>query len=136
MELLCRFEGLFTEYVPVGLVPEGLRIDVHFEAQVTAGLLAGARVRGIDYYLQRTDGVGIIDVYATIEAGDGCTVSVHGQGYVVPPDNLELPPLEVQFSPDYTQPDLPFPIHGFALFRTGALTWRSSTGSRRHSTVM
>ncbi len=120
MEPLYRFEGSLTETVPVGLVPEGIRLDVRFEAQVTAGVLVGARVRGIDYLLLRGDGVGVIDAYETIEAGDGRVVSAHAQGYIVPPEGVELPPPEVLLSPEFTWPDLPLPMHGFALYRTGA----------------
>ena len=120
MELLYRFEASITETVPVGLVPEGIRLDVHFEGQVTAGALVGARLRGIDYLLLRGDGVGVIDVYETIDAGDGRVVSARAQGYVVPPEGVELPPPEVLLSPDFTWPDLPLPLHGFALYRTGA----------------
>ncbi len=120
MELLYRFEGSLTETVPVGLVPEGIRLDGHFEAQVTAGVLVGARVRGIDYLLLRQDGVAVINAYETIDAGDGRVVSAHAQGYIVPPEGLELPPPEVLLSPEFTWPDLPLPMHGFALYRTGA----------------
>lgn len=44
MEPLYRFEASLTQAVPVGLVPEGVPIDVPFGAQVTAGAFAGARV--------------------------------------------------------------------------------------------
>ncbi len=81
MEPLYRFEASLTETLPVGLVSEGIRLDVHFEGEVTAGMLVGARVRGIDYALLRGDGVGVINAYETIEAGDGRVVSVHAQGY-------------------------------------------------------
>lgn len=120
MEPLYRFEASLTEVVPVGLVPEGIRLDVHFEGQLTAGALVGARLRGIDYLMLRGDGVGVIDAYETVDAGDGRVVSVHAQGYIVPPEGVEFPPPEVLLSPEFTWPDLPLPLHGFALFRTGA----------------
>ncbi len=121
MELLYRFEASLTETVLVGHVPEGIRLDVHFEGQVTAGALVGARLRGIDYLLLRGDGVGVIDAYETIDAGDGRVVSARAQGYMVPPEGVELPPPEVLLSPDFTWPDdLPFSLRGFALYRTGA----------------
>jgi hypothetical protein len=62
MDLLYRLEGQMTETVPIGLVPEGVRLDVYFEGRLTHGQLAGARVRGIDYLLLRADGVGVTDV--------------------------------------------------------------------------
>lgn len=58
MEALYRFEASVTETVAVGLVPEGVRLDVHFAGQVTAGPFTGGRLRGIDYLLLRADGVG------------------------------------------------------------------------------
>jgi hypothetical protein len=120
MEPLYRFEASLTETVAVGLVPEGVRLDVHFDGQVKAGPFGGARVRGIDYVLLRADGVGVIDAYETLEGGDGRVVSAHAQGYIVPPEGVELPPPDVLLSPDFSWPDLPLPIHGFALYRTGA----------------
>jgi hypothetical protein len=47
-------------------------------------------------------------------------VSAHAQGYIVPPEGVELPPPDVLLSPDFTWPDLPLPMHGFVLYRTGA----------------
>jgi len=120
MEPLYRFEASLTKVVPVGLVPEGVRLDVHFDGQVTAGAFVGAHVSGIDYLLLRGDGVGVIDAYEILDAGDGRVVSAHAQGYVVPPDGVELPPPNVLLSPDFVWPDLPLPLHGFALYRTGA----------------
>jgi hypothetical protein len=121
MELLYRFTASLTETEVVGVVPEGLRLDVHFEGQVIAGALVGARVRGLDYLLLRADGVGVIDEYETIDAGDGRVVSAHAQGYIVPPEGAEFPRPEVLLSPDFTWPDgVPLPLRGFVLYRTGA----------------
>jgi hypothetical protein len=121
MDLLYRFKAALTETVLVGLVPEGIRLDVHFAGQVTAGALVGARLRGINYLLLRGDGIGVIDEYETIDASDGRVVSAHAQGYIVPPKGAEFPPPEVLLSPDFTWPDdVPLPLHGFVLYRTGA----------------
>jgi hypothetical protein len=120
MEPLYRFEASLTETVPIGLVPEGVRLDVHFEGHATAGALAVARVRGINYLLLRADGIGVIDAYETHEAGAGRVVSVHAHGYIVPPAGVELPPPDALLSPDFVWPDLPLPLHGFALYQTGA----------------
>jgi hypothetical protein len=119
VEPLYRFEASLTETVPVGLVPEGVRLDAHFDGETTAGMLAGARVRGIDYLLLRGDGVGVIDVHLTLEAGEGRVVAAHAQGYMVAPAGVELPPPDVLLSPDFVWPDLPLPTHGFVLYRTG-----------------
>jgi hypothetical protein len=121
MELLYRFQASLTETVLVGLVPEGIRLDVHFAGQVTAGAFVGARVRGVNYLLLRGDGVGVIDEHETIDAGDGRVVSAHAQGYIVPPEGAEFPPPEVLLSPEFTWPDdVPLPVRGFVLYRTGA----------------
>ena len=123
MALLYRIEGSLTDIVPIGLVPEGVRLDVHFEATVVEGALDGARVRGIDYLLLRADGVGVVDVYETITTGDGRTISAHVHGYIVPPAGVEMPPPHVLLDPDFRWPDAALPIHGFALYRTGAAGW-------------
>jgi len=120
MEPLIRFEATITDIVPIGLVPEGMRLDIHLEGQATAGMLAGARVRGIDYLLIRADGVGVIDAYEVLDAGERRFVSAHAQGYSIPPEGMEAPTPDELLSPDFVWPDAPIPIHGFALYRTGA----------------
>ena len=37
-----------------------------------------------------------------------------------PPEGLELPPLAKLLEPDFSWPDLAFPILGYSLFRAGA----------------
>jgi hypothetical protein len=37
------YEGSFTSMTPIGLVPEGLRIDVGYQATVTEGPATGGR---------------------------------------------------------------------------------------------
>ena len=71
MEPLYRFDAELTEIVPIGLVPEGVRLDAHFEGTVTAGALEGMHVRGVDYLLLRADGVGVIDAYELDLVRDG-----------------------------------------------------------------
>jgi hypothetical protein len=77
-------------------------------------------VQGVDYLLFRADGVGVLDVYRTITAGDGRVISARVHGYVLPPAGVEMPPPPVLLAPDFRWPDAEFPIHGFALYRTGA----------------
>src|SRR4051812_27975678 len=122
MELLYRLE-LPLNIVPIGLVPEGVRLDVHFDGTVVEGPLEGARVQGVDYLLFRADGVGVLDVYETITTGAGRVISARVHGYVLPPAGVELPPPPVLLDPDFRWPDAEFPIHGFALYRTGAAGW-------------
>ena len=122
MELLYRFEAAL-DMVPIGLVPEGLRFDAHFEGTVVEGLLEGARVQGVDYLLLRADGVGVLDVHRTITTGDGRVISTRVYGYALPPAGVEMPPPAVLLDPDFRWPDAEFPIQGFELYRTGAAGW-------------
>ena len=46
MDSLYRFEARFTALDPIGVVPDGLRLDAHFEGRVVEGRLAGATVTG------------------------------------------------------------------------------------------
>ena len=56
MKLAYRFEAMLTEVVPIGLVPEGIRLDAFFKGSITDGPLSGATLRGIDYLLLRAEG--------------------------------------------------------------------------------
>ena len=123
MDLLYRLEAQLTEIVPIGLVPEGVRLDVYFDGRLTHGRFAGGRVRGIDYLLLRNDGVGVIDVRAAVVAGEG-HVEVKAQGYLVPPDGVELPPPDVLLAPEFTWPDVELLVQEVALLRTGAAEWQ------------
>ena len=116
---LYRFEATFTDLVPIGLVPEGLRLDPHFSGSVVDGDFAGASVRGTDYLLFRSDGVGVLDVWEVLATESG-SVSVRAGGYLLPPTGFELPPPEVLLSEEFQWPDIALPIHGFAVYRTGA----------------
>lgn len=118
---LYRFEARIRPSV-VGPVPEGLRITIPFDGTVVEGDLTdagflGARVRGIDHFLLRSDGVGIIDAPKTLTATDGRQIFEHVRAYCLPPEGLELPPLEVLAAPGFQWPDRFFPIHGFSTFR-------------------
>jgi len=120
MKLAYRFEATLTEVVPIGLVPEGIRLDVSFKGSITDGPLIGATLRGIDYLLLRADGVGIIDACEVISTSGGQHISLHPQGYIVPPAGMQLPAPQVLLSPEFRWPDVPLPMHGFVLARTGA----------------
>ena len=123
MAALYRFEARFTALVPIGPVPDGIRLDAHFEGRVVEGELAGATVRGIDYLRFRSDGVGVLDVREVL-AQDGQTVEVRAGGYLTPPAGFALPPTEVRAAPDFTWPEVDLPFHGFALFSTAAREWQ------------
>ena len=86
-------EARLTDSVPIGIRPEGLRVDNAFEGTITSGPFASATVRGIDYYLIRPDGVGVIDARETI-TGDHGAVAATARGLILPPPDLPVPPLE------------------------------------------
>ena len=62
----------------IGPLPEGLRVN----AYVSGGVVSGPKLRGKlrpvggDWLTVRTDGVGILDVRATIETHDGALIFV------------------------------------------------------------
>ena len=129
-QLLYRFEAQL-EFNVVGLVAEGLQMSNPFEGRVTEGAFKGARVWGIDPFLLRRDGVGIIDVPKTI-SGDGWHVYEHVRAFSFPPEGMEIPPLEALLAPGFEWPDVPFPIQGSSTFRTGTpgLAWLNHAVAR------
>jgi hypothetical protein len=115
-ELLYRFEAQLSPN-PVGLVPEGLLMANTFDGRVTSGIMKGARVWGIDHFLVRSDGVGVIDAPKTISLGNKHLVE-HVRGYAVPPIGAEPVPLEAMLDPEFEWPDAPFTIRAVSQFRT------------------
>lgn len=80
LEHLCSFKATITKRISFGNTPVGKRTDMHFEGDLTGGILSG-RMRGIDYLLTRSDGVSEINVKAAIETTDGINISVQIYGY-------------------------------------------------------
>lgn len=68
----------------IGPVPEGLRINRHISGGEVHGPNLRGKLRpvGADWVTIRTDGVGIIDVRATIETHDGALIYVAYSGVV------------------------------------------------------
>ena len=68
---LFRMEGRLTELVTVGLLPEGIRMHNTFAGTIVAGEPAGALVRGVDEFVIRPDGTGVVDAREVVisEAG-------------------------------------------------------------------
>lgn len=118
MELLYRFEGSLGDVAPVGLAPHGLRIDIPFAGRLTEGILGDGPARGVEYLLQRRDGVGVIDARDTFTVPGGF-VHARAHGFVTAPDGVAPPPLEAMADPGYEAPDLPLIIDGYALCETG-----------------
>src|SRR5690554_6728293 len=67
-DLIYRFEGQLGELCPIGLFPEGIRFHNDFEARIVAGPFVGGRIFGLDEFLLRPDGVGVIEAPEVIEA--------------------------------------------------------------------
>ena len=109
-------EAVITGMVPIGLVPEGLRMDVPVEGTVTDGPMAGGRVTGVDHLLVRPDGIGVLDVREVVHLPGGTAVALSITGYAHPP--FPMPPLE-EITPDMQWPDAEVPIHGAVTMRTG-----------------
>jgi hypothetical protein len=118
--VLYRMRARLTESVPIGVVPEGLRVDNSFEGVITGGSLDGARVQGVDYYLIRPDLTGVIDAREVIIPAGGLAVAARAQGLIHPPAGAEAPPLEALLDPAFDWPDVPFAIEVFQTFTAAA----------------
>ncbi len=123
-DLIYRFEGQLADMYPVGVFSEGLRFHNDFEGKVVAGPFAGARIFGLDPFLLRHDGVGVIEAPEIIDTGLE-RVALHVRGYVVPPAGMEVPPLDVVTSPDFAFPPVDFRVTGSATIRTAAPKYRA-----------
>jgi hypothetical protein len=83
MDHLCSYTATLGQpFEVLGETPAGLRLN----AYVTGGEVSGARLRGRllpvggDWLTVRRDGVGLLDVRATIETHDGALISVEYTG--------------------------------------------------------
>jgi Protein of unknown function (DUF3237) len=81
LEHLCSYNATLSPEV-IGPVADGLRVNYH----VTGGTVTGPKLNGTvrpvgaDWLVIRTDGVGILDVRATMETDDGALVYVTYNG--------------------------------------------------------
>ncbi len=118
--LLYRFDGRFSEIVPIGPVADGFRLDGHFAGSITEGELAGASLKGVDYFRIRHDGIGVVTAREVVTTDNGCTVAVELRGLVKPPVNCD-PPLPADIvEPGFAWPTEPYTIHVSASFETAA----------------
>jgi hypothetical protein len=118
-DLLYRFDGHFSEIVPIGPVADGFRLDGHFGGTITAGDLAGARLTGVDYFRIDQGGLGIVRAHEVVTDGER-TVAVELHGILRPPAGVE-PPLPADIvRPGFTWPAEPYTIHVSARFETAA----------------
>lgn len=116
-DLIYRFEATLADMYPIGIFPEGIRFHNEFNGTVVAGPFAGAEIFGLDQFMLRPDGVGVIIAPEIVDDGE-TRVGLDVRGYVVPPDGIEMPPLEVLADPSFEFPDLDFRVTGSALLRT------------------
>ena len=114
--LIYRFEGELAAMYPTGLFAEGIRFHNGFEARVVAGPFEGGRIFGVDQFLLRPDGVGVIVAPEVIET-DGTRVEGEVRGYVLPPEGMEMPSLEVLADPSFEFPDVDFRVTAAVTFR-------------------
>jgi hypothetical protein len=112
------FEGQFTDFTVVGLTALGLRLDLDFTGEITAGPLTGATISGTDFLLIRHDGVGQVNVREHVTQGDRVVASIRFLGYAVPP--IVLPELSALITPDFEWPDIDLPMHGAAFFEAAS----------------
>lgn len=83
-EYLCTADAELETGQPVGKTPQGTRNIVY----VKSGVVKGPRIQGRvlpgggDWYLTRPDGIGEVDVRATIETDDGALIYTHYRGII------------------------------------------------------
>lgn len=96
----------------------GLRLDAHYTGTITEGPLTGDAVEGVDYFLLRRDGVGVVDVRQVFSGEGGRTVTARVHGYLTSP--VPMPPLEEIADPAFAWPDVELATHGAVDLRTAA----------------
>jgi hypothetical protein len=78
IEHVCTYSAGLHPPEVIGPVPEGIRANFY----ISGGPVSGPRLRGrmravgADCFLMRADGVGVLDVRATIETDDGALIEV------------------------------------------------------------
>jgi hypothetical protein len=118
-ELLYAIDGQFHDIVVIGPVAEGFRMNGHFGGEVTAGELTGAKMTGVDYFLLRHDGVGVVRAHEVITAGDR-VIAVELHGLLQPPRGIAAPkPADITLA-GFAWPAAPYTIHVSARFETAA----------------
>ncbi len=120
-EAYMVLEGQIHTNNLVGLVPEGIRMEVQLSGEFTEGLFAGATADWTNHLLIRRDGVRVMDVRGYAETPDGTRLVWTMKGYFGEPSP---PPLEVRIEamldPEFQFPDVELMLHGAAWFETMA----------------
>ena len=84
LDHLCSYHVELADSEFIGPVPEGLKINFY----IVGGRVEGPKLNGIllpvggDWLTIRTDGVGILDVRATMKTDDGAKISLDYTGLV------------------------------------------------------
>lgn len=120
MELVYRVEATLGEPTAVGAVADGVRLDVPFDGRITGGAIAGGRAWGLDYVVQRRNGIAVVEARDVFELPGGGVMYAHARGYAVPPAGTKMPSVEAMLAPDFEPPDLWLPIRAFSLCETVA----------------
>jgi hypothetical protein len=82
LEHVCSYTATLAPPEVIGPVAEGIRVNFY----VTGGAVEGPRLRGKvrpvggDWLTIRHDGIGVLDVRATLEAHDGALIDVDYRG--------------------------------------------------------
>ncbi len=120
-EAYMILDGRIDSSVIVGLVPEGIRLDIELSGEFEEGVFAGATGTWTNYLLIRRDGVRVMDVRGYAEAPDGTRVVWTMKGFFGEPSP---PPLEARIEamldPEFEYPDVDLRLHGAAWFQTMA----------------
>lgn len=83
LEYTAQVEVKFRKPVVFGETPDGLRINFYAEGGVLRGALAGRVLpNSADYMIIRRDGMGLIDIRATVETEDGARLWASEVGLV------------------------------------------------------
>jgi hypothetical protein len=118
-DLMYAIDGQFHDIVLIGPVNAGFRMNGHFGGTVTKGELAGAKMTGVDYFLLRHDGVGVVRAHEVITDEDR-VIAVELHGLLLPPQAITAPrPADIS-QPDFAWPAAPYSIHVNASFETAA----------------
>ena len=83
-EFLCDIEAELSEPELIGDVPEGTRTTFYIKGGSVEGPSIRGKIRpvGADWFVMRRDGVGQIDVRATVETEDGELIYVCYYGLI------------------------------------------------------
>jgi len=82
LDYLCSYQAQLQAPEVIGAVPGGVRVNFY----VTGGVVDGPRLRGRllpvggDWMTVREDGIGLLDVRATIETHDGALIDLRYEG--------------------------------------------------------